>query len=37
MPQFQGKLKSNEIFASLYNMCISQEAMSDTIKGVFGQ
>ena len=37
MPQFQGKLNSNEIFASLYNLIISVEIMSDNIKGVFGQ
>lgn len=37
MPQFQGKLNSNEIFAAIYNMIISQEVMSDNIKGVFGQ
>lgn len=37
MPKFTGKLNSNEIFASIYNMIISQEVMADNIKGVFGK
>lgn len=30
---FTGQLRSNEIFAALYNMIISQEVFSDNIKG----
>lgn len=37
MAKFTGKLNSNEIFASIYNMIISQEVMADNIKGVFGK
>lgn len=32
MANFQGKLNSNEIFAALYNMIISQQVFSDNIK-----
>lgn len=35
MPAFNGQLRSNEIFASLYNMIISQEVFADNIKGTF--
>lgn len=35
MPAFTGQLRSNEIFASLYNMIISQEVFADNIKGTF--
>lgn len=35
MPAFNGRLYSNEIFASLYNMIISQEVFADNIKGAF--
>lgn len=31
MPAFQGQLNSNEIFAALYNMIISQEVFADNI------
>lgn len=33
MAQFNGQLRSNEIFAALYNMIISQEVFADNIKG----
>ena len=33
MPKFTGKLKSNAIFAALYNMIISQQVFADNIKG----
>ena len=33
MPAFSGTLNSNEIFAALYNMIISQEVFADNIKG----
>lgn len=33
MAQFTGKLNSNEIFAALYNMIISQQVFADNIKG----
>lgn len=33
MPAFTGTLKSNEIFAALYNMIISQEVFADNIAG----
>lgn len=33
MAAFDGQLKSNEIFAALYNMIISQQVFSDNIKG----
>lgn len=35
MATFNGRLNSNEIFASLYNMIISQEVFADNIKGAF--
>ena len=35
MAIFNGRLNSNEIFASLYNMIISQEVFADNIKGAF--
>lgn len=35
MATFTGQLRSNEIFASLYNMIISQEVFADNIKGTF--
>lgn len=33
MANFTGQLRSNEIFAALYNMIISQQVFSDNIKG----
>lgn len=33
MPAFTGRLNSNEIFAALYNMIISQEVFADNIAG----
>lgn len=33
MATFNGQLRSNEIFAALYNMIISQEVFADNIKG----
>lgn len=35
MPQFTGQLRSNEIFAALFNMIISQRVYADNIKGVY--
>lgn len=35
MPTFNGRLNSNEIFASLYNMLVSQETFADNVKGAF--
>lgn len=35
MANFTGQLKSNEIFASLFNMIISQEVQSDDMSGNF--
>ena len=32
---FAGRLNSNEIFASIYNMIISQEVFADNIKGTY--
>lgn len=32
---FTGRLNSNEIFASIYNMIISQEVFADNIKGTY--
>ena len=32
---FNGTLKSNEIFASIYNMIISQEVFADNVKGTY--
>ena len=37
MPAFTGQLRSNEIFAALFNMIISQEVFADNIKGTFGE
>ena len=36
MPAFSGQLNANEIYASLYNMLISQEVFADNIAGTFG-
>ena len=33
MGAFNGTLNSNEIFAGLYNMIISQQVFADNIKG----
>lgn len=33
MPKFNGQLRSNEIFAALYNMIISQQVFADNIAG----
>ena len=35
MATFNGQLRSNEIFASMFNMIISQEVFADNIKGTF--
>ena len=35
--QFDGRLNSNEIFASIYNMIISQDVFADNIKGTKSQ
>ena len=35
MATFIGQLRSNEIFASMFNMIISQEVFADNIKGTF--
>ena len=35
MPAFTGQLRSNEIFAALFNMIISQQVYADNIKGVY--
>ena len=35
MVTFNGQLRSNEIFAALFNMIISQEVFADNIKGTF--
>jgi len=32
MPRFEGRLNANEIFASIFNMIISQEVFADNIK-----
>lgn len=37
MAAFNGTLNSNEIFAALYNMIISQQVFADPIKGVKGE
>ena len=37
MGAFNGQLKSNEIFAALYNMIISQQVFADNIKGTNSQ
>lgn len=36
MPAFNGQLRSNEIFAALFNMIISQQVFADNIKGTYG-
>lgn len=36
MPNFNGSLRSNEIFSAIYNMIISQQVFSDNIKGTYG-
>lgn len=36
MPNFNGQLRSNEIFAALYNMIISQQVFADNIAGTYG-
>lgn len=33
MGAFNGQLQSNEIFAGMYNMVISQQVFADNIKG----
>lgn len=35
MAAFTGQLRSNEIFAALYNMIISQQVFADNIKGTY--
>lgn len=35
--EFTGKLNSNEIFAALYNMIISQQVFADNIKGTYSE
>lgn len=35
MPTFTGELRSNEIFAGLFNMIISQRVFGDNIKGTY--
>lgn len=35
MANFTGKLNSNEIFASLFNMIISQQVFADNLKGTY--
>lgn len=35
MPSFSGQLRANEIFATLFNMIISQEVFGDNISGTF--
>lgn len=35
MPNFNGSLRSNEIFSAIYNMIISQQVFADNIKGTF--
>ena len=37
MPAFTGQLNSNEIFAAIYNMIISQEVFADNIKGTHSE
>ena len=36
MPSFSGQLRANEIFATLFNMIISQEVFGDNIAGTYG-
>lgn len=33
MPNFNGQLRSNEIFAALYNMIVDQQVFADNIAG----
>ena len=35
MANFNGQLRPNEIFASLYNMVISQQVFADNLSGTF--
>lgn len=35
--EFTGRLNSNEIFAALYNMIISQQVFADNIKGTYSE
>lgn len=37
MPAFTGQLRSNEIFAALFNMIISQEVFADNVAGTYGE
>ena len=37
MPAFSGTLRSNEIFAALYNMIISQEVFADNLSGTYSE
>ena len=37
MANFTGQLKSNEIFAALYNMIISQQVFADNIAGTYSE
>lgn len=37
MPGFNGQLRSNEIFSSLYNMIISQQVFADNIAGTYSR
>ena len=37
MPNFNGSLRSNEIFSAIYNMIISQRVFADNIKGSYSQ
>ena len=37
MANFNGQLKSNEIFAALYNMIISQQVFADNIAGTYSE
>lgn len=37
MPNFNGQLNSSAIFASIFNMIISQEVFADNVKGTFSK
>lgn len=37
MANFNGQLRSNEIFGSIYNMIISQQVFADNIAGTYGE
>ena len=37
MANFTGQLRSNEIFAALYNMIISQQVFADNITDTFSE